>query len=51
MRFTQTWNTWKFAMFNNLIHSPLLKPVFLSPNHCETQITKNCQTSKCTFLP
>jgi len=42
----QTWNAWKFAMFKNFIHSQLLKPIFLCPNRCETQITKNCQTSK-----
>jgi len=33
-------------MFNNFIHSQLLKPIFLSPNRCETQITKNYKTSK-----
>jgi len=32
MHFPQTWNTWKFAMFKNFIHSQLLKPTFLSPN-------------------
>jgi len=30
MRFPQTWNAWKFAMFKNFIHSQLLKPMFLS---------------------
>jgi len=40
MRFLQTWNAWKFAMFKNFINSQLLKPIFLSPNHCETQIQK-----------
>jgi len=33
-------------MFKNFIHSQLLKRIFLSPNCCETQITKNYQTSK-----
>jgi len=33
-------------MFKNFIYSQLLKPIFLSLNHCETQITKNYQTSK-----
>jgi len=51
MRFPQTWNTWMFAMFKNFIHSQLLKPIFLSPNRCETQISKNYKTSKWTFLP
>jgi len=37
-----------FAMFKNLIHLQLLKPIFLSPNHCETQIRKNFQTSEYT---
>jgi len=46
MCFLQTWNAWKFAMFKNFIHSQLLKPIFLSLKHCETQITKNFQTSK-----
>jgi len=46
MRFPQTWNAWKFAMFKNFIHSQLLKPIFFIPNCCETQITKNYQTSK-----
>jgi len=46
MHFSQTWKTWKFAMFKNFIHSQLLKPIFLSPNRCETQITKNDKTSK-----
>jgi len=32
-------------MFKNFIHSQLLKPIFF-PNHCETQITKNYQTSE-----
>jgi len=41
MHFPQTWTAWKFAMFKNFIHSKLLKPIFLYPNHCETQITKN----------
>jgi len=31
-------------MFKNFLHSQLFKPVFLSPNRCETQITKNYQT-------
>jgi len=39
MRFLQTWNAWKFAMFKKVIHSQLLKP-FLSPNRCENQITQ-----------
>jgi len=30
----------------SFINSQLLKPIFLSPNRCETQITKNYQTSK-----
>jgi len=30
----------------NCIHSQLLKPIFLSPNRCETQITINNKTSK-----
>ena len=51
MRFSQTWNVWKFAMFKNFMHSQLLKPICLSLNRCETQITKNYQTSKLTFLP
>jgi len=46
MRFPQTWNTWMFAMFKNFIHSQLLKPIFLSPNGCETQTTNNYRTSK-----
>jgi len=41
MRFTQTCNVWKFAMFKKFILSQLLKPIFLSPNRCETQIRKN----------
>jgi len=49
--FPETWIAGKFAMFKNFIHSQLLKPIFLSPNHGETQITKNYQTSKKTFLP
>ena len=32
------------------MHSQLLKPICLSPNRCETQITKNYQTSKQTFF-
>jgi len=61
MRFIQTWN---FAMFENFIHSPLrlrmqktmcgnsgtVETYFLSPNRCETQITKNIKTSKYTFF-
>ena len=31
MRFPQTWNTWKFAMFKNIIHSQLLKLIFFVP--------------------
>jgi len=46
MRFPQTWNAWKFAMFKNVIHSLPRKPIFLFPNRCEIQITKNYQTSK-----
>jgi len=46
MRFPQTSNAWMFAMFKNFIHSQLLKPIFLSPNRCKTQITKNYQTSE-----
>jgi len=42
----ETSNTWMFAMFKNFIHSQLLKPIFLSLNHCETQISKNYQTSE-----
>jgi len=34
------------AVFKKFIHSQLLKPICLSPNHCETQITKNYQTFK-----
>jgi len=41
MRFTQTYNVWKFAMFKKSILSQLLKPIFLSPNRYETQISKN----------
>jgi len=33
-------------MFKNFVYSQLLKPIFLSPNSCETQITKNYKTSK-----
>jgi len=32
-----------FAMFKSFIHSQLLNPIFLSPNRCETQISKNLQ--------
>jgi len=46
MHFPQTSNTWMFAMFKNFIHSQLLKTIFLSPNRCETQISKNYQTSE-----
>jgi len=46
MRFPQTSNAWMFAMFKNFKHSQLLKPIFLSPNRCETHITKNHQTSE-----
>jgi len=46
MRFTQTSNAWMFVMFKNFIHLQQLKPIFLSPNHCETQITKTYQTSE-----
>jgi len=42
----QTSNTGMFAMFKNFIHSQLLKLIFLSPNRCETQISKNYQTSE-----
>jgi len=28
MRFPQTWNAWKFAMFKKVIHSQVLKPIF-----------------------
>jgi len=36
-----------FAMFKNFKRSQLLKPIFLSPNRCETQqISKNYQTSE-----
>jgi len=28
IRFLQTWNKWKFAMFKDFIHSQLLKPIF-----------------------
>jgi len=37
-------------MFKNFVHSQLLKPIFLSPNRCETQITKYYQTSEYTFF-
>jgi len=30
-----------FAMFKKIIFSQLLKPIFLSPNCCETQIRKH----------
>jgi len=33
-------------MFKNFIHLQMLKLIFLSPNSCETQITKNNETSK-----
>jgi len=33
-------------MFKNFIHSQLLKPICLSPNRCETQKTKNFETSQ-----
>jgi len=33
-------------MFKNFIHSQLFKLIFMSPNRCETQITKSYQTSK-----
>jgi len=46
MRFPQTWHAWKLAMFKNFIYSQLLKPSFLTSNCCETQITKNYQSSK-----
>jgi len=42
----QTSIAWIFAMFKNFIHSQLLKPIFLSPSHCETQISKNYQISQ-----
>jgi len=35
-----------FAMFKSFLHSQLLKPIFLSSNRCETQISKNFQTSE-----
>jgi len=41
MRFTQTCNVWKFAMSKKIMILQLLKPIFLSPNRCETQIRKN----------
>jgi len=31
IRFPQTWNAWKFAMFKNFIHSQLLKPISCPP--------------------
>jgi len=37
-----------FAMFKICIHTQLLKPIFLSPNRCKTQISKNFQTSEYT---
>jgi len=46
MRFPQTSYAWMFAMFKNFIHSKLFKPIFLSPNCCETQISQNYQTSE-----
>jgi len=46
MRFPPTSNIWMFAIFKNLIHSQLLKPIFLSSNCCETQIHKNYQISE-----
>jgi len=46
MRFPQTSNTWMFAMFKNFIIFTIVETYFLSPNHCETQITKNYQTSE-----
>jgi len=46
MQFSQTWNSWQFALFKNYIHSHLLKLTLLSPNRCETQMTKNYQPSK-----
>ena len=36
MRFTQTCNVWKFAMSKKIMILQLLKPIFLSPNRCET---------------
>jgi len=36
-------------MFKDFIHSQLLKPIYLSPNRFETQITKNYQTLKYHF--
>jgi len=45
MRFPQTSNAWMFAMFQKFMHSQLLKLIFLSPNRCETQISKSDQTS------
>jgi len=50
MRFSQTWNAWKFAMFKNFVNSQRLKSIILSPNRCETQITKNFQTSKYIYI-
>jgi len=50
MRFLQTWNAWKFAMFKNFIHSQLLK-LFLSPNRCETQITQNRLFNRSVISP
>jgi len=37
-------------MFKNFIHSQLLKPIFLSPNRCETQINKDYKPSKHIFF-
>jgi len=46
MHFPQTYDTWMFVMFQDFIHSQLLKPIFLSLNGCETRISKNYQTSE-----
>jgi len=51
MPFPQTSNTWMFAMFKNFIHSQLLKPIFLSLNRCETQISKVIKLQKRLLLP
>jgi len=52
MRFPQTSNAWMFAMFKNFIHSfTSVEAYFLSPNRCETQISKNFQTSDRLLLP
>ena len=48
MHSPQTSNTWMYAMFKIFFHSQLLKPIFLSLNHCETLISKNYQTSELT---